>query len=66
MIRRILCSLFSLCLSGFAQPNIIILLADDLGYGEAEADLQARKDSAKAKMVAGDPLTAEEADTLVL
>jgi len=34
---------------------------------QAEADaLQALKDSAKAKLIAGDPLTAEEADTLVI
>lgn len=33
---------------------------------EAAAALQALKDSAKAKLVAGEPLTAEEADTLVL
>ena len=31
----------------------------------AEA-LQALKDSAKAKLIAGEPLTADEADTLVL
>jgi hypothetical protein len=40
--------------------------ADRLAQEQAEADLQALKDSAKAKLVAGDPLTAEEADTLVL
>jgi len=34
---------------------------------QAAADaLQALKDSAKAKLIAGDPLTAEEADTLVI
>ena len=33
---------------------------------EAAAALQALKDSAKAKLVAGEPLTAEEADTLVI
>jgi len=34
---------------------------------QAEADaLQALKDSAKAKLIAGYPLTAEEADTLVI
>lgn len=33
---------------------------------EAAAALQALKDSAKAKLIAGEPLTAEEADTLVL
>lgn len=32
----------------------------------AEAALAALKASAKAKLVAGEPLTAEEADTLVL
>ena len=40
--------------------------ADRLAQEQAEADLQALKDSAKAKLVAGEPLTAEEADTLVL
>ena len=33
---------------------------------QAEADLQAIKASAKAKLIAGEPLTAEEADTIVL
>jgi hypothetical protein len=33
---------------------------------EAAAALQAIKDSAKAKLIAGEPLTAEEADTLVI
>ena len=33
---------------------------------EAAAALQALKDSAKAKLIAGEPLTAEEADTLVI
>lgn len=33
---------------------------------EAAATLQALKDSAKAKLIAGEPLTAEEADTLVI
>ena len=40
--------------------------ADRLAQEQAEADLQALKDSAKAKLVAGEALTAEEADTLVL
>ena len=41
--------------------------AQDEADRQAEADaLQALKDSAKAKLIAGDPLTAEEADTLVL
>ena len=40
--------------------------ADRLAQEQAEADLQELKDSAKAKLVAGEPLTAEEADTLVL
>lgn len=41
--------------------------AQDEAARQAEADaLQALKDSAKAKLIAGDPLTAEEADTLVL
>lgn len=40
--------------------------AQKLAEEEAAAALQALKDSAKAKLVAGEPLTAEEADTLVL
>jgi len=41
--------------------------AQDEADRQAEADaLQALKDSAKAKLIAGDPLTAEEADTLVI
>ena len=40
--------------------------AQRLAEEEAAAALQALKDSAKAKLVAGTPLTAEEADTLVL
>ena len=40
--------------------------ADRLAQEQAEAERQALKDSAKAKLVAGEPLTAEEADTLVL
>ena len=41
--------------------------AQDEADRQAAADaLQALKDSAKAKLIAGEPLTAEEADTLVL
>lgn len=40
--------------------------AQRLAEEEAAAALQALKDSAKAKLVAGEALTAEEADTLVL
>jgi uncharacterized protein (UPF0261 family) len=41
--------------------------AQDEADRQAEANaLQALKDSAKAKLIAGDPLTAEEADTLVI
>ena len=40
--------------------------AQRLAEEEAATALQALKDSAKAKLVAGEPLTAEEADTLVL
>lgn len=40
--------------------------AQRLAEEEAAAALQALKDSAKAKLVAGETLTAEEADTLVL
>ena len=46
---------------------------DQAAYAAAEAERQAQADalaalkaSAKAKLVAGEPLTAEEADTLVL
>jgi hypothetical protein len=40
--------------------------AQRLAEEQAAADLQALKDSAKAKLIAGEPLTAEEADTLVI
>ena len=40
--------------------------AQRLAEEEAAAALQSLKDSAKAKLIAGEPLTAEEADTLVL
>lgn len=40
--------------------------AQRIAEEEAAAALQALKDSAKAKLIAGEPLTAEEADTLVL
>jgi hypothetical protein len=40
--------------------------ADRAAAEEAKAALDALKASAKAKLVAGQPLTAEEADTLVL
>lgn len=40
--------------------------ADRLAQEEATAAREALKASAKAKLVAGQPLTAEEADTLVL
>lgn len=47
--------------------------ADAIAFAAAEAERQAQVDalaalkaSAKAKLVAGEPLTAEEADTLVL
>lgn len=47
--------------------------ADALAYAEAEAQREAAaealatlKASAKAKLIAGEPLTAEEADVLVL
>jgi hypothetical protein len=41
-------------------------LADQIAQEEAAAALAALKASAKAKLIAGQPLTAEEADTLVL
>ena len=47
--------------------------ADALAFAEAEAEREAQaealatlKASAKAKLIAGEPLTAEEADTLVI
>jgi hypothetical protein len=40
--------------------------ADRLAQEQAEADLQALKDSAKAKLIAGEPLTADEAAVIVL
>lgn len=40
--------------------------ADRLAQEQAEADSQALKDSAKAKLIAGEPLTAEEAAVIVL
>ena len=47
--------------------------ADALAFAEAEAErvaaaeaLATLKASAKAKLIAGEPLTAEEADTLVI
>lgn len=40
--------------------------ADRLAQEQAEADLQALKDSARAKLVAGEPLTSEEAGVLVV
>lgn len=40
--------------------------AERIAQEEAATALQALKDSAKAKLIAGEPLTAEEADTLVL
>jgi ribosomal protein S11 len=41
-------------------------LAADEAAADAAAALAALKASAKAKLIAGQPLTAEEADTLVL
>lgn len=67
------------CATG--ERTVVELTADEIAEREAmaaqaaqdEADrqaaaeaLQALKDSAKAKLIAGEPLTAEEADTLVL
>ena len=40
--------------------------AERLAQEEAAVALQALKDSAKAKLIAGEALTAEEADVLVL
>lgn len=40
--------------------------AERIAEEEAAAALQALKDSAKAKLIAGEALTAEEADVLVL
>tara|TARA_R100001082_G_scaffold19693_2_gene9622 strand:+ start:1856 stop:2062 length:207 start_codon:yes stop_codon:yes gene_type:complete len=38
----------------------------DNAFKQAQADKEALKDSAKAKLVAGEALTQEEADTIVL
>lgn len=40
--------------------------AQRLAEEQAAADLQALKDSAKAKLIAGEPLTADEASVLVI
>lgn len=40
--------------------------AQRLAEEQAAADLQALKDSAKAKLIAGEPLTEEEASVLVI
>jgi hypothetical protein len=49
------------------RDAMAVQAAQDEADRQAEADaLQALKDSAKAKLIAGDPLTAEEADTLVI
>ena len=49
------------------RDAMAVQAAQDEADRQAAADaLQALKDSAKAKLIAGDPLTAEEADTLVL
>ena len=39
---------------------------DRIANDNAIAERQALKDSAKAKLIAGEPLTEEEADTIVL
>ena len=49
-----------------SEKNIPLKEARELASAEAQAALDALKASAKAKLVAGTPLTAEEADTLVL
>lgn len=55
------------------DAEIAQLESDRIAFQEAEAARQAEADaltalkaSAKAKLIAGQPLTAEEADTLVL
>jgi len=49
------------------RDAMAVQAAQDEADRQAAADaLQALKDSAKAKLIAGDPLTAEEADTLVI
>ena len=40
--------------------------AQRLADEQAAADLQALKDSARAKLIAGEPLTAEEASVIVI
>jgi hypothetical protein len=48
------------------EADAIAYEAEQTARAEAQAALDALKASAKAKLVAGEPLTAEEADTLVL
>jgi hypothetical protein len=49
-----------------AELNAIASAEAETQREAAEAALAALKASAKAKLVAGEPLTAEEADTLVI
>jgi hypothetical protein len=48
------------------EESIIELTDAEIAQMEADAALAALKASAKAKLIAGQPLTAEEADTLVI
>ena len=50
-------------LNEFDATFVILKLAEIANKLQAEKDLKA---SAKAKLIAGEPLTAEEADTIVL
>ena len=53
----------------YEDGNFVSNLPTDEEIAEAEAQRQAKEDlkaSAKAKLIAGEPLTAEEADTIVL
>lgn len=49
------------------REAMALAAAEEEAQRQAEAEaLAALKDSAKAKLIAGEPLTAEEADVLVL
>ena len=49
-----------------AETDRANFIAEEQAKATAKAELDALKSSAKAKLVAGEPLTAEEADVIVL
>ena len=49
-----------------AEKDISTFIADDKAKEDARAEQAALKASAKAKLIAGEPLTEAEADTIVL